>query len=434
MRNLLLRYTIILTALFPPVTNAGQDLPRQVVEQAASNMTSRLISDKETIKTQDYYLELLVNNLLLPAVDHIHMAKHVLGDHWKRASGNQQKVFTMAFKHKVIRTYAKAFKAFNGETIRYENSKKNQSGSQALVKSQIILKNGSNIGVDYRLYFQKGQWRIFDIIIENASLVKTFHEQVMADIKKTGLAQTISKLASEYKNEAPVIKLGAHSWGHYLGIHLPNFGLAADIVISAYAKAGYLVDIDFMPWKRIFEEIKDKKLDGSIATWVTEERRKSLLFSDPYLTNSLVFIKRKNDPFIYQNKTHLESFVQGKGYRLGLIEDYSYGPNLRDIKPFFNHKTREYCSQLFRDIASKNLDVALVDRWVAETELNDSKKIRISEHLVVAPGVLDQRSLHITFPANGNSEILIKAFNKGLKRLKADGSYQKILKKHHFPL
>jgi polar amino acid transport system substrate-binding protein len=432
MKKALLCGWVIVTSLFALVSHAEQDVPRQLVESASQQMTERLIADRQMVQSQDYYVEQLVDELLLPVVDHVYMSKRVLGKHWRRASKDQQKAFVAAFKQKVIRTYAGAFKAFNGEEIRFDESRLNKKGNQALLKSQIVRIGAANIRVDYKLYFKKGNWRVFDVIIEGVSLTKSFRDQVSMSIEQDGLAKAISKLADEYKSEAPQVKLGGHAWGPYLGKHLPNYGLAADIVTAAFTRVGYQVTIEFMPWSRVVEESANGELDGSIATWHTPERAESLYFSDSYVDNKLVFIKRSNDPFEFQGAVQAQQSIANKGYRLGIIDDFAYGKEFDQVKSLFNLEVREYCSQLFRDVANKNLDLALVDHWVADTELTNKK--HIAEHLMRVVGTLASRSLHVTIPKSSkNGKTLIDAFNTGLARLKQDGTYQQLLEQHQFP-
>ena len=77
----LLKLLCLLTCVFYAQFSTADNDPRAVVESAAKAMTSRLISDKDKIANQEYYLENLVDELLLPAVDHELMAKKVLAKH-----------------------------------------------------------------------------------------------------------------------------------------------------------------------------------------------------------------------------------------------------------------------------------------------------------------------------------------------------------------
>ncbi|UXD87567.1 ABC transporter substrate-binding protein [Thalassolituus hydrocarboniclasticus] len=423
---------LIVCLLLGLTAQAAEDAPRATVEATAKAMTDRLISDRELVRTQENYVEQLVDELLLPVVDHVYMAKRVLGKYWKRASMEQQKTFIIAFKEKVIRTYAGAFRAFDGETITFEDSRLNEQGNQAIVKSQIQRAGAAPIRVDYKLYLQQNQWQVYDVIIEGVSLTKSFRDQVSLSIEQDGLAQAISKLADEYKSASPTVKLGARAWGPYLGNNLPGFGLAADIVTTAFARAGYQVELTFVPPLKIEEHISSGQLQGEIAAWQPQQPTEQQLYSDPYLQNTLVFIKRDNDPFDYQSPAQLQTSLADKSYRLGVFNDVHYGREFNRVAPLFQLQKMDYCSQLFREVAGKSIDLALVDAWMADIEL--SSKEHIASHLQRVSTPLASRDLRVSIArATEGADALLKAFNTGLKRIKADGTYQSLLKKHNYP-
>ncbi|MCD8524167.1 MAG: ABC transporter substrate-binding protein [Saccharospirillaceae bacterium] len=414
------------------LTVQADDAPRTTVETTAKAMTDRLLSDRELVQTQENYVEQLVDELLLPVVDHVYMAKRVLGKYWKRASMEQQKAFIDAFKEKVIRTYAGAFRAFDGQTILFEDSRLNDEGNQAIVKSQIQRVGATPIRVDYKLYLSKNRWQVYDVIIEGVSLTKSFRDQVSLSIEQDGLAQAISKLANEYQSAAPRVRLGAHTWGPYLGSNLPGSGLAADIVTTAFARAGYQVELVFAPTLKIEEHTDTGQLHGEIAVWQPQQASDTQLYSAPYLDNTLVFIKRDGDPFEYASPALLQQSLNGKSYRLGVFNGVDYGQEFQQIAPMFHLQTLDYCSQLFREVAGKSLDLALVDAWMADIELKS--KEHIASHLQIVSTPLASRGLRVSIARSAKgAEALIQAFNTGLERIKADGTYQYLLKTHNYP-
>jgi ABC-type transporter MlaC component len=86
-----LRFILLTVSLSVSSLSLGIEDPRSVVENAAQEMTERLITDKDKISSQSYYLEHLVDELLLPYVDHVYMAKRVLAKNWKKTSKEQKK-------------------------------------------------------------------------------------------------------------------------------------------------------------------------------------------------------------------------------------------------------------------------------------------------------------------------------------------------------
>ena len=270
-------------------------------EDAAIEMTKRLITDQEIINNQPYYVEHLVDEILLPVVDHTYMARRVLGKNWKKSSEAQKKQFVDAFKHKVIRTYAGAFKAFNGEKILFEDAKLNKTGKRAIVKSAIQRVGAPEINVTYKLFNKRGQWLTYDVVIEGVSLVKSFRDQFNQSIEQHGLAQAISLLAAEYKSETPILKMAGHSWEPYISNQLPANGLAVNLVTEIFTHAGYQVEMEFMPWQRVSEEMGNGGIDISVAAWYNETRAREAQFTDAYLlalselNEVLLLVERKTN-------------------------------------------------------------------------------------------------------------------------------------------
>jgi polar amino acid transport system substrate-binding protein len=409
----------------------ANESPRQVVETAATKMTQRLITDKDKISSQDYYVEHLVNELLLPVVDHVYMAKRVLAKNWKKASKEQKKQFVGAFKHKVIRTYAGAFKAFNGEEIIFSDAKLSKSKKKASVKSAIQRVGAPAIDVTYKLYLKKGKWLTYDVVIEGVSLVKNFRDQFQQNIKKLGLAQAISELANEYKSENPTLKMGGHNWEPYISNQLPANGLAVNVVTAVFKNAGYQIEMEFMPWQRVSEGMGNGTVDISVASWYNETRALETQFTMPYLTNELVIIKRKLDGLTYSTPEEFKSYINQRGYRLAVFKDYGYGDEFSEIAPLVSLNYYKYCKQMVRDVANKSTDLALLDHWTASSSLEHTKNV--ADHLEIMPTLIE-RSLHVTISKkNPEHKQIAEAFNKSLAQMKEDGRYQAILKKHNYP-
>lgn len=414
-------------------TQASKNIPpKEVIETAATQMIERLIADKEKVISQEYYVEHLVEEVLLPVVDHVYMARRVLAKHWRKASEAQKIQFVAAFKHKVIRTYAGAFKAFDGEKIDFQEARFNKSGSKASVETAIQRVGAPSINVTYMLYSKNNRWLTYDAVIEGVSLVKSFRDQFSLSIERHGLAQAISMLAAEYGNDAPTLTMAGQVWDPYINNQLPASGLAVDLVTTVLERAGYQIDMQFMPWQRVSEGINNGDLDISVASWHNETRGKEMEFTDACLNNQLVIVKRKDDPLAFGSPQEFKHNITDRGYRLGVFKDYGYGDFFAEVAPLVSLDYFKYCSQMMREVAQKKTDLALIDSWTAQQSLATDKNI--GDHLSLIPTTLIQQSLHaaISLKRKDHKEIAA-AFNKSLKEMRADGSYQALLARHNYP-
>lgn len=406
--------------------------PKRVIETAAKEMTDRLIIEKDKVASHEYYIEHLVDEILLPVVDHEYMSKRVLAKHWRKTSTSQKRQFVDAFKHKVIRTYAGAFKAFNGETIVFEEARFNKSGKKASVQSAIQRMGAAPINVTYMLYLKKETWLTYDVVIEGVSLVKSFRDQFAQSIEKNGLAKAISLLADEYKSETPILKIAGNAWGSYINNQLPSNGLAVKLVTSVLTRAGYQVEMALMPWQKVSEGLTNGEVDISIGSWYSETRAKQFQFTDPYLENELIIVKRKDNTLNFNSAESFKSALTKKKYNLGVFKDFGYGALFNEIVPYTTLSYFKYCTSMMRDVATKTIDIALLDYWTAENNLKTQKNV--SEHLEIIPFPLIKKGLHATISlTRSDSQKIANAFNETLKVMKEDGSYYKILKQYNFP-
>lgn len=419
---------ILLISLSFFTTRATADTdntPESMVKSAVGLVTEHLMADKTWINNHPGYLNRLLSTNIMPLIDTRQMGKKVLGKYWRRASSDQQILFLEAFQRKLLTTYAGAFRAYDGQPVHFLDTRY-RGNNQALVASQIELAGQPPLAVDYRLY-HSGQWRVDDVIIAGMSLVKSFRDQVQAMIQKHGFSQAMVKLSREYPDNRPVIKLGSDSWAPYAGKQLPADGIATDLVTTALSNLGYLVNVEFMPWMRVMESIKSGEIQGVLSTWEGQHDDQWLL-SEAYLHGRLRFVKPKDSDFQYVDQAQLKA----TDLKLGVYSEINYGPWLNNLDSYFQVEGRDYCSQLFRDVANNNLDLALVDEWVATSELSNSPTI--AEHLVLAPGDVAKTSIHLAINRQlSNAPVLVQGFNQMLQQMKQDGSYQQILENHQYP-
>ena len=103
------------------------------------------------------------------------MAKRSLGSHWRDLTPQQQEQFVTLFTDLLKDTYIDEIKAYNNEKVIFTGERRD--GAYAVVQSRIVPKDGPPISVDYRLQLTGDEWRVYDVIIENVSLVNNYRSQ-----------------------------------------------------------------------------------------------------------------------------------------------------------------------------------------------------------------------------------------------------------------
>lgn len=168
-----------------------------VVKNTSELVIEQLKNESAAIKTDPGRINQLVDQLIVPKFDFPKMSRWVLGKNWRTASAEQKTRFTSGFQKLLIRTYANALVQSTDVTINYLPVRTSEDGSKSIVKTEIDRNNGGPlIPIEYRLYKNGDHWLVYDVSIDNVSLVSTYRGTFNTDIKNKGLDSVINSLES----------------------------------------------------------------------------------------------------------------------------------------------------------------------------------------------------------------------------------------------
>ena len=202
---------LVSTALFAMVSMAGpttnpelspQLSPEQLVHQTADQVLSKLRQDRSELKAHPGKIYDLVKNIILPHFDFDRMSEWVLGANWRRATPQQRSRFTAEFRDLLVNTYGYALLRYENEQIRYLPSHSDSSSGQVLVRTQIQQPDGEPIPVNYRLYDEQGEWKVFDLSIDGVSLVSNYRASFAEQLQQVGMDGLIKHLAQHNQETA----------------------------------------------------------------------------------------------------------------------------------------------------------------------------------------------------------------------------------------
>ncbi|PTL81002.1 phospholipid-binding protein MlaC [Vitiosangium sp. GDMCC 1.1324] len=126
-------------------------------------------------------------------VDFGELSKRALGDKWDKLTATQRKEFSSTMEGLLRASYAQ--KALGQAKAQVQYGKENVEGNEATVGTTVNV-NRDKFPVDYKLYRAdgKGDWRIYDIVTDDVSLLETYQGQfrkLIADKGFDGLLSTL---------------------------------------------------------------------------------------------------------------------------------------------------------------------------------------------------------------------------------------------------
>ena len=173
---------------------AADDHPAQeMVESAIVELRVVLENDLDKIKADPAYLKSRVDEIIVPNVDFNTMTKLAVGKFWKRANRNQKTELVTEFQTLLMKTYAGALTEYNGETMRFEPFRPEKRDDRAVVRSIFSPTSGSDVPVTYKLRDKNG-WSIYDIEVNNISLVTSYRSAFSNEIEKGGVSGLLNTL------------------------------------------------------------------------------------------------------------------------------------------------------------------------------------------------------------------------------------------------
>tara|TARA_B100001778_G_C18370306_1_gene530495 strand:- start:59 stop:673 length:615 start_codon:yes stop_codon:yes gene_type:complete len=148
--------------------------PSIKLKESVSNVLGVLydesFSKKEASKKESIIIDKLAQHYDMDVI-----IRRCIGRNWKKIEESSQPVVLSLIKRLVVRAYCDGMKGQEKPDIKFKDTVL-ISDKRAEVETSILLGN-SNINLTYKFGKMKSGWQIFDIVIENISLVVTYRNQ-----------------------------------------------------------------------------------------------------------------------------------------------------------------------------------------------------------------------------------------------------------------
>ena len=183
-------WAALLTLCAPALLHAGQ--PTEEVQATVEKAMAVLRNPGLKVENRRNERRDQIRQALLPRFDFSEMAKRSLGAHWRRRTPEEQREFTEAFTDLLERAYIERIEAFDDEKFVY--TRERQDKEYAEVDGKILTKKGEEFSINYKLHQTQQGWKVYDVVIENISLVNNYRDQFNRVITKSSYEDLIRRL------------------------------------------------------------------------------------------------------------------------------------------------------------------------------------------------------------------------------------------------
>jgi phospholipid transport system substrate-binding protein len=139
---------------------------------------------------------------VLPHFDFRHMTQLAVGRSWRDATPEQQQALEKGFRTLLVNTYSTALtiSAGGGDAVEVKPLQVPSGQDEITVKTTVRDADKQAIAIDYRMARSPDGWKVFDVVIENLSLVTNYRGTFASEIARSGIDGLIRKL--DAKNRA----------------------------------------------------------------------------------------------------------------------------------------------------------------------------------------------------------------------------------------
>lgn len=186
-----IRVFAITLALLPAAALAGPG-PKQLIEDK-----NKAIHEVIQASPDDAALRPKIVDLMETFVDYGELARLTIKDQWEALAPEQRTEFVDAFKRLIHRTYTRRFKANQAFRVDFAGEPVMREG-KAQVKTT-IHSGKTTADVYYSMFKPDGKddWWVYDLVIDDVSLMRNYRTQFTRVIKKDGFDKLLERIRAK---------------------------------------------------------------------------------------------------------------------------------------------------------------------------------------------------------------------------------------------
>lgn len=183
---------------FSAAAVANDMAPDVLVKETSQDVLAIIKKDKDIQAGDKKKIYDLVDAKVLPHFDFKRMTQLALGKFWRQATPAQQDALVKEFRTLLVRTYSTSLTAYKNQTIDYKPLKMQAGDTDVTVKTVVSQTGGQPpIPIDYSLQKNADGWKVYDVVVDNISLVTNYRGSFASEIRQTGIDGLIKTLVEK---------------------------------------------------------------------------------------------------------------------------------------------------------------------------------------------------------------------------------------------
>jgi phospholipid transport system substrate-binding protein len=168
--------------------------PQQLIRETSDKVIDEIKTNANTYQSDPQKIYQLVDDLVLPHFDFAAMTDLALGRFKDEVSAAQKPAIVNEFRLLLVRTYSSALLEYTDQKLVYLPMEGSEADGEVTIRTEIEQAGGFPIPINYSLRLGDDGWKVFDISVDDVSLVTNYRSSFARAIKKDGVDGLIKTL------------------------------------------------------------------------------------------------------------------------------------------------------------------------------------------------------------------------------------------------
>jgi phospholipid transport system substrate-binding protein len=178
---------LFFSILLPAPSRAGG--PTEQVRGTVDKVLTIVRNSHPTSKAQMEAQRAQLVEVIYPRFDFTEMAKRSLGRHWAGRTAEEQREFVTIFAALLGRSYADNIDSYTSQNVLY--TREREDPSYAEVDTKIVTEKRSPVTINYKLHSINNEWKVYDLVIEDISVVNNYRSQFDRVIARSSFEELV---------------------------------------------------------------------------------------------------------------------------------------------------------------------------------------------------------------------------------------------------
>ncbi len=192
-------FALLLLCISLPLAAASG--PEQLIRDTSSKVLEELKANVSSYREDPREMYQLIDEVVLPHFDFSAMTDLALGKFRKEVTAEQKPAIVNEFRQLLVRTYSSALLEYTDQELVYLPMEGSEDDGQVIVRTEIEQAGGFPIPIHYRMRLGDDGWKVFDISVDEVSLVTNYRSSFARAIRKNGVDGLIKTLQERNQSQ-----------------------------------------------------------------------------------------------------------------------------------------------------------------------------------------------------------------------------------------